>query len=259
MTTRSQRLVALYRSLGLKKLVPRLARRTAATVYAKRVELLIVKRLDPGGAAPGAADLRIEPAAPAHASLLARFNDRHRGPAKIVASAAYLKNGYRGFLAFLGDELIGYWWWVSNATHPALTHPCVERFGLRLENDEVFAFDYFIAPDHRARGAAIKFLTLIYRELAALGYRGVWGSVDADNTAARWVYHAQGNKVVRRQISHEVLTSVLFQDRRVYVRNTPWHPRHPFERRLLFSLRSKKMIAHGGPAAVGDLSTHGVR
>jgi GNAT superfamily N-acetyltransferase len=235
------KLVLLYRRLGLTGLLPRLARRAVATVYAKHTELVLVKRLDGGLTAPYRHnELRIAPVTPGHAPLLKRFNATHRTKRKVVASARYLECGYRGFLAFLDEELIGYWWWVSNETDRTITHPCVERFDLRLKDDEVFAFDYFIAPDYRAQGTAVKFLSLIYAELAALGYRGVWGSVDAANAPARWVYMALGNKVVRRNIAHEIFSSLLFQDRRAFIRNTRWNARHSFEHRLLFSL-----ITHG--------------
>src|SRR5262245_24352842 len=149
MNTRS-RLVHRYRSLGLKRLTARIVRRAVAAVYSRRAELLIVKRLDPPGAenAPPT-NLRIEPITTAHAPGLATFNERYRTRDKVVATAWYLKHDYRGFLAVVDGAPVGYWWWVSIATDPAVTHPCIERFALSLKDDEIFAFDYFIVPDQR--------------------------------------------------------------------------------------------------------------
>jgi GNAT superfamily N-acetyltransferase len=231
---RRAKVLALYRSLGPRKLLARLLRRAAATVYARRVELVFVKRLDQGKPLHlPHNELRIRAVTPADASALQRFNERYRTKTKVRACGCYLQNDYGGFLAFLDNELVGYWWWVGSATDPALIHPYVDRFELSLKDDEVFAFDYFIASEHRGRGTGVKFLASIYRELETLGYRRVWGSVDADNIAARWLYKVHGNEVVRRMTGHELCSSVLVQDRRIFVRNTRWNPRRPFDWRPL--------------------------
>jgi len=259
MSTRYRKLLRLYRTLGLRAFLARLLRLAVGAIYAKHTELLIVKRLGPDATSPHRHNaLRIESITAAHAPLLERFNERYRTRQKVVASTCYVRNGYRGFAAFVGDALIGYWWWVSNTTDPALTHPCVERFELSLNDDEVFAFDYFIAPEYRDQGAAVKFLSSIYGELAALGYRGVWGSVDADNAPARWVYKLHGNRVVRRTISHEIVSSFLVQGWRVFIRNTRWNVTRPFEHRVLFSLGPRKVKRSGVGGVASDLSTHGV-
>lgn len=92
---------------------------------------------------------------------------------------------------------------------------------------------------------------MIYGELAALGYRGVWASVDADNLAARWVYTIQGNKVVRRHRGHEFFSCVRFQEGRVFLRNTRWHSTRPFDLRLLFSLKLR--VARRGADTPGGI------
>jgi RimJ/RimL family protein N-acetyltransferase len=149
-----------------------------------------------------------------------------------------MKNGYRGFLAFSGGELAGYWWWVSAEADAALTHPCIHRLELDLRSDELYGFDYFIAPEYRDHGLAVKCLALMYRELRNMGYRTVWAYVDASNTAARWVYQSLGNRVVKRVTSHEVLSVLLFQDRRVFLRNSRRNLTHGFDRRMVASWRT---------------------
>ena len=254
---RAQRVVFLYRAFGWQALLGRVVRRAAATVFCRRTELVLLKSLAEAEARPhGANELHVEPITPAHGPLLKRFNERHRTPDRAVAIEAYLRNGYDGFLAFRDGTAIGYWWWVGNQVDPALTHPCVERFDLALRDDEVFAFDYFIAPEYRDRGAALKVLSAVYDALAARGYRAVWGAVDHDNLPARWVYRLHGNDVVRRTVGYDVFSVLRFQDRRVFVRNTRSNPTHPFERRLLFA-RAPRARATAQAPAPKTLSTHG--
>lgn len=261
MSTRFQRLVVLYRNAGLGALLAELLRLVVAAIYVKRTELLLLKRLDRRLAdRPRPGELRIEPITMRHAALLWRFNEQHRTQTKVIASLCYLRHGYEGFLAFVDDEPIGYWWWVSNAIDPAITHPCVGRFRLGLKDDELFAFDYFIADAYRRHGMAVKFLSAIYTELARRGYRGVWGSVDSDNVAARWVYKVLGNTVVGRTISHELFSAFLFQGRRVFVRNTRWSPTHSFEHSLLFTFESRSGERSGtDPLARGLSADHARR
>jgi len=255
----ARRLAALYRTVGPAKLAARLLRRAAAIVYVRHTELVLVKRLDEARRGPrDPRGVRIRPISAADAPMLRRFNATYRSTRKVLASQRYLDLGYSGFLGLLGEHVIGYWWWVTNRVAPAVTHPCVARFDVTLADDEVFAFDYFVAPDYRAQGAAVRFLVLIYDELARLGYRGVWGSVDADNAGARWVYGALGNRIVRRNVGHELLASLLIQDRRVFVRNTRWNPTHPFERRLLVSFPAKTATPADAGVVAHGVSPHGI-
>lgn len=227
-------------------------------VYVRRHELLIRKQMDSRTVRHPRDGLRIEAVTRAHAAALQRFNARHRSIHKVRASAVYLACGYRGFLAFRDDELVGYWWWVDNTIDPALTYPCVARFGLLLPDDAVFAFDYFIVPDARDEGVAVKFLTAIYAELVALGYRTVWGSVDADNVRARWVYSAVGNRVVAHVVGYEIASTVLYQDGRFFLRNSRWSAPHPFEHRLLWPRATRAVAPARTSPAASDVSTDGV-
>ena len=255
MSSRLDRLRLLHRHDGWAGLLRHLSRRALAAVYARRVELLIVKRL----AAPSdasAAAIRIVAATQADKPTLGRFNRHHRSARKAIACAQYLDNGYRGFLALAGDELIGYWWWTS-ARDVATTHPYLARFALTLPPDEAFAFEYFIVPAHRDRGAGVKVLTLVYAELARLGYRSVWGSVDEGNAAARWAYRMLGNTTARRVVSRELCSALLIQDRRVFLRNARWSVPHSYEHRLVCSFASRRRRPETNEVAA-SLSTHGV-
>jgi hypothetical protein len=259
MSKRLRKLLVLYRTLGFRRFVGKLGRRAAAAVSTTHTEFLFGKRLDkPLRARAQHSGLRIQPITSAQAELLRQFNCRHRTKRDVAASTWYLKNRYQGLLAFLNDQPIGYWWWVSNGTDPALTHPDIDRFELRLSDDAVFAFDYFIAPEYRAHGTAVRVRSLIYGELTKLGYRSVWGVVDANDVPARWVDRVQGNKVVSRTISREVLSSVLAQSRRLFSRNPKWNSHHSFERRWLFSLTPKPMVGPVDGALARNGSADGV-
>ena len=231
-----------YHELGLAGLIARLAgralSRVRAAIYSKHAELLIVKTLDGHIGFFGESELQIQTITADHSSLLRAFNARYRATSA-AALDCYLKHAYKGFIAFVNGEPVGFWWWVGSDTRRAITHPCLDRFELNLKSDEVYGFDYFIAPEYRGRGAAVKLLTLIYRNLESLGYRKVWAFVDAGNAPARWVYKTHGNRIVRRISGHEFLSIFLVQEGKVFLRNTRWTSRQAFDRSLLFSFKPK--------------------
>jgi len=198
---------------------------------------LFVKSLNDGILVHQSSGLRLWPITRDDSARIRHFNERYRRQKNVLSAACYLKRGYPGVLIFLDETLIGYWWWVSNEIEAATTHPCIHRFQLNLGDGDVYAFDYFIAPEYRAQGTAVKTLSLIYGELKAMGLRRIWGSVDSGNAPARWVYNVHGNRVVRRMVIREVCSAFVVQDRRVFIRNSRWNATHSFDHRLLFSLR----------------------
>src|SRR5262245_8533879 len=234
----------LYDTIGARGLLTKglrvAAARIASRIYAKHTELVILRDLGEPVDLVQRPGLWIREIGPDDAGLVTRFNERYRVRDSVAASKSYLKNGYKGFLVFFEGELAGYWWWVDVESEAAVTHPCIERLEIDLKEGDLYGFDYFVAPPYRQHGLAVRCLSLMYRALRAKGYRRVWAFVDERNLPARWVYQAVGNRRVRQVVSRELLSMLLFQDGRVFIRNSTRNLAHAFDRRLLISWRSSK-------------------
>ncbi|MDN3513654.1 MAG: GNAT family N-acetyltransferase [Candidatus Brocadia sp.] len=232
-----QKLIALYKQLGFRKVLEKLLRFMISKIYLKHDELLFVKNLDEGIKIFNENKLQVQSVTSHHSCVIRQFNEKYRDMNNILALDCYFKNNYKGFLAFFHDEMIGHWWWVDNKIDPVLTHPCIHRLGFSLKEDEVYGFDNFIAPQYRGQGNAIKFLSMLHYELKKMGYNRIWCFVVFNNMPAKRLYSKAGYEVVRRVIGHKVFSLFLFQDKMVFVKNSKWNTRHPFDYRLLFARR----------------------
>lgn len=234
------KLITLYKQLGFKKAFEKLLHFTISKICLKKDDLVLLKNLNGEIKFSQENKFQIQSIAQHHFFVIKQFNEKYRDKSNIRASVHYLKNNYQGFIAFLNNEMIGCWWWVANKIHPTITHPCILRFGISLEDDEVYGFDFFLAPQYRGQGNAIKFLSMIYYELKKMGYNRIWGYVAVNNIPARWLYDINGYRIVNRIVSYEVFSLLLFQDKKVFIKNTSWNSKHSFDHRLLFSLKSRK-------------------
>ena len=149
--------------------------------------------------------LRIEDFGPEHLPALREFNRRRCFSKADARAVVALERGYRGFVGYVGDELVGYYWWVDGAIEPR--HSDIVNHGLDIElgPGEVYGFDFFLLEEHRGDGKSMEFLAKIETSLRDLGYRILWGYVVADNRPARWVYGLRGYESVRKVASRTVL------------------------------------------------------
>jgi len=83
---------------------------------------------------------------------------------------------------------------------------------------------------------------MIHYELKKLGYNRIWGFVAVNNTPAKWLYNITGYKIIKRINLHELFSLFLFQDKKVFIKNTRWNTKQPFDYRLFFSLKSETKI-----------------
>jgi hypothetical protein len=117
-------------------------------------------------------------------------------------------------LGFAGDELVGYYWWLDAARAAEGFH--LSRFGLTLGDDEVYGYELFVAPEHRGR-IAVDFAAGVESELAALGYRRVFGFVDRSNRPARWLFTIRGYETISTSTTRALLGRVRLVGGRAYV------------------------------------------
>ena len=72
-----------------------------------------------------------------------------------------------------------------------------------MEPGDVYGSSLFLLEEHRGKGAAGVFLHQVETSLRDRGYKRIWGSVDATNRPARWLYSTRGYrpmwKVVHRR------------------------------------------------------------
>ena len=212
---------------GWKAKLRRRIDRLRHVVYWRRTELILDGSIPPRSAKPGALQLyRIEPH---HHAVLGELN-----PEDARKFSIYLRNGYQGFLAFVGERPIGHIWFVDNQVSPERAHPAIERYRLQLGAGDVYLFELLILPDARGHGVANTFLGSVLAELRAHGYRRAYGCVAPDNTPARWTYQVFRFETVDSHVSHRFLDLVLWDDGRLYVHPVLYALLHPAQRSRTF-------------------------
>jgi hypothetical protein len=194
-----------YRRDGLRVLLAKILRRFKAMIYSD-AEVIVLEK-DLGSitemATPGA--LRIENFDASHLAALSEFNRKRCFTSADGRAAAALEQGYRGFVGYVGDELVGYYWWVDGQIEPR--HSDIDHYGLGIElkPGEVYGYDFYLLEQHRGDGKSMEFLFKVESALRDLGYGILWGYVVADNKPARWLYGLRGYKSVKKVTSRRVL------------------------------------------------------
>jgi GNAT superfamily N-acetyltransferase len=173
-----------------------------AQVYTESDEIVIAKDL-PRADPAAAGSIRLEEAQAHHLPMLAEFNQRQGNATRTHRFAKNMAEGKRALLGFRDDTLLGYIWWHDDSY---TANDCyLSRFGVALGEGEVYGDDLFIAPEHRGRGTPAAFVAAVEAELVRLGYRRMYGFVDATNMPARWLWTTSGYEVVKRRHTHRVL------------------------------------------------------
>jgi GNAT superfamily N-acetyltransferase len=152
-----------------------------------------------------AAALRVEALSADLLPAVYEFNRRRCFTKADARAPRALERGYRGFVGFVGEDPVGYYWWVDAEIEPR--HGDIERLdlGFELGPGEVYGYDFFMLEEHRGGGKAMEFLHKIETSLHELGYRLVWGYVDADNRPARWLYRLRGYEPVKQVQTRRIL------------------------------------------------------
>ena len=189
-------------------LAPRIAERIGRSVYHGWEDLVLRHDLGSYRDRQVQAEMHMRPAGE-DMGALAKLGIGYRGP-------AYLDLGYMGWIGYTDRKPFGFIWWSDRGAE--LPHPALNRYGVDLNATQACLFDFFVAPAFRGTLAAA-FLSSACTRLEADGFREVFGWVESDNVAARWLYSAQGWEEVRRVRSHLILSSFLLAERRVFISN----------------------------------------
>lgn len=187
-----ERVTVYVQTHGVRRTGAAAVRRARSATY--RRERLYVLRKDLGTIVEARCryDFRIEDLGVEHLAGLSKLNRSIGRPHIDRRFARNVADGYRGFVAFRGDQLIGYYWWTDGKTQKL--HPDLAELGLGIEVGEgdVYGSDLFLLEDHRGGGTAGRFLFEVETALRDRGFRVLWGYVDRTNRPARWLYATRG-------------------------------------------------------------------
>lgn len=177
---------------GARQTAIAIARRARDFFYAEQRLIVTVKDLGSIVEPWEDGDVRLEALSPEHLPGLAELNRKRNRPEVDRRFARYVEQGFHGFVGYLGDELIGYYWWVDRDAPN--TYPDLRKLGLALElrEGEVYGSDFFMLEQHRGQGNSADFLFKLESGLRDLGYERLWGYVLSDNRPARWIYSTRG-------------------------------------------------------------------
>jgi hypothetical protein len=193
------------RRSGLRAVLGKLVRRLLGVLHTR--DDVVVMTKDLGDVMPMTSEesLRVEELTVEHLAAVYEFNRRRCFSQADARAAAALERGCRGFVGFVGEEPVGYYWWVDAEIEPR--HGDIDRLhlGFDLGPGEVYGYDFFMLEEHRGGGKAMEFLHKIETSLSELGYRLVWGYVEAGNRPARWLYGLRGYEPISRVVTTRVL------------------------------------------------------
>ncbi len=194
-----------FRRNGLGPLIAKVTARARRALHTRLEVVVLAKDLNDVTELATEEKLRIEELEPEHLPALYEFNRKRCFSKADARAAADLERGYRGFVGFVDDELVGYYWWVDADIDP--NHSDIDHYGLgiELQPGEVYGFDFFLLEEHRGDGKSMEFLHKIETALSELGYTLLWGYVVAGNKPARWLYSLRGYKPVRKVASRRIL------------------------------------------------------
>jgi GNAT superfamily N-acetyltransferase len=177
---------------GLRRTLAALARRPRRLLYSDERLIVLLKRLDSIVEPRRPGDLRVEDLEERHLPALSELNRRRGRPHVDKRFEAGVAAGFHGFVAWLDELLVGYYWWVDGDA--PVPHPDLRDLdlGIELQAGEVYGTDFFLLEDYRGAGRAAAFLYAIEKSLRDRGYGSLWGYVDAGNRAALWSYRSRG-------------------------------------------------------------------
>jgi GNAT superfamily N-acetyltransferase len=177
---------------GVKETAATVMRRLRAMLKVDERLIVIVKDLTEIVEPYRAGALRLEDLGPQHLPELSELNRLRKRPHVDRRFERNVEAGFHGFVAYKGDELIGYYWWVD-AEVPVL-YPDLAKLGLEIElgPGDVYGSDFYVLEEHRGDGVAADCLFKIESSLRERGYERIWGYVVSDNRPARWIYSLRG-------------------------------------------------------------------
>lgn len=131
----------------------------------------------------------------------------YRFKSRQLKTGHYLEKGYLGFGVVIGQEIVGEMWCYGYDRNVHSTpHPDLAWLGIKLSENETYAFDWFVVPQERGNNLAGIFQKNALYSLSRKGYTKTFAYVWADNTPALWsTRHLNKWAEVRTERMHRFL------------------------------------------------------
>ncbi len=180
------------RAHGPRQTAAAIARKLWRLVYSHERLIVLTKDLDSIVEPVKQSGLRVAKLDASQLPGLAELNRKRDTPDVDERFADYVAKGFNGFVAYRGEEIVGYYWWVDRDMATLFPDLAELGLGIELATGDVYGSDYFLLEQHRGGGAAAELLYRIESGLRDLGYARIWGYVVSDNRPARWTYSSRG-------------------------------------------------------------------
>lgn len=169
-----------------------IARKLLRLVYRDERLIVVIKDLDSIVEPSKQSGLRVADLDASQLPGLAELNRKRDSPDVDARFADYVAKGFNGFVAYVDDELVGYYWWVDRDKAALFPDLAELELGIELGAGDVYGSDFFLLEQRRGGGTAAELLYRIESGLRDLGYARIWGYVASDNRPARWTYSSRG-------------------------------------------------------------------
>jgi len=241
LTNRMEKVKRSYKRYGFKACVWEIISSITPKFYKKSVHVIMEGDLTQGHEPPDP-KIRLIKITKEHTKTMKLFTEQYEENPEmpIKVTRHYIRNNYNGYMAVIDDQIIGYTWWTNNKVKPELIIPELKRYGIKLKDNEVYYFDFFIAPPFRRGGAAFKVANAVIIKVGELGYKRGFATVSEAFRPARFVYKATGFKDISKVVLYKLLSSVLYMNNAIYLKTTRWHPHHPLDYQLLYDFENIK-------------------
>ena len=167
-------------------------RKLRRLVYLDERLIVVIKDLDSIVEPFKQTTLRVEDLDATQLPALSELNRQRERPEVDKRFADYVAKGFHGLVAYVGEQAVGYYWWVDG--HAPNVYPDLAKLdlGIELAAGDVYGSDLFLLEQHRGGGLASELLYRIESVLRDRGYARIWGYVASDNRPARWIYSTRG-------------------------------------------------------------------
>lgn len=222
--------------------VPKLILRAIGEKIAIRNEVLIIsKEYTPDMAWSRESRIDIRPISADNVEALRQFCKGNKCNLQDMKRFdSYMRNNFKGWIGYLDNTMIGYLWWVNSHGPQQEHHPHLAIYGLPLNDDEIYTFDFFVTDEYRGDGNAMEFFTRAQMMTRDLGYNRAFSVVLNDNIPAKWTYASNGWKnghivnLLRIFKFFMVADNPKVGHKQYYIRNMSWNSRHSIDYQLLY-------------------------